>query len=71
MRNLRAKRKEILDAGLDTALDTPVPTEEDIAEDALSVGFDEDGEAMNCWGVTDHYDTDGPYCLMREDFKEM
>ncbi len=58
LEELKAKRKEILDAGKDTADDTNLPTEEEIFEDLLSFGFDEDGDAYNGWGVTDNYDAD-------------
>ena len=58
LEELKAKRKEILDAGKDTAEETNLPTEEEIFEDLLSIGFDEDGEAYNGWGVTDNYDSD-------------
>ena len=55
----KAKRKEILDAGLDTADDTNLPTEEAIVSDLIyGVGVDEDGDYYNMWGVTDNYDYD-------------
>ncbi len=63
LEELKAKRKEILDAGLDTAEDTNLPTEDEILEALLDVGFDEDGEASDSWGVTDNYDSDGPISL--------
>lgn len=52
---LKAKRKEILDAGLDTASDTPIPTIEDICSE-IEEFEDEDGDYYNGWGVTDNYD---------------
>lgn len=52
-----AKRKEILDAGLDTADETTLPTVEDIQNDIMSFPL-ENGCYYNCWGVTDHYDSD-------------
>lgn len=52
-----AKRKEILDARIDTADDTTLPTVEDIRNDIMSF-VDEKGCYYNCWGVTDHYDSD-------------
>ena len=57
---LKAKREKILDAGLDTAIDTPIPTIEDILSD-ISEFEDEDGDYengdyFNAWGVTDNYD---------------
>ena len=60
---LEAKRKEILDAGLDTAEETNIPTVSDIFIDAMELGFDEYGEAYNGWGVTDNYDADRPVLL--------
>ncbi len=63
IRELRAKRKEILDAGKDTADETELPTEELIEEDVNFLGIDSDGEYYNGWGVTDHYDADLPLLL--------
>jgi len=60
---LQAKRKEILDAGLDTADETNIPTVSDIFLDAMDLGFDEYGEAFNSWGVTDNHDADYPIFL--------
>lgn len=59
----KAKRKEILDARLDTATETELPTEEDILQDIEF--FEADGEYWNSWGVTDNYNTDYPLCLTR------
>ena len=59
---LKAKRKEILDAGLDTATDE-LPTVTDILADIEFIGFDEDGEYLNSWAVTDEYDADAPISL--------
>ena len=59
---LKAKRKEILDAGLDTASDE-LPTVTDILTDIEFIGFDEDGEYLNSWAVTDEYDADAPISL--------
>lgn len=66
---LYAKRKEILDAGKDTLNSTSVEiTEDDIRDDIEFVGLDENGEYINCWGVTDHCDS-APICLkLGEDF---
>lgn len=51
-----AKRKEIIDAGKDTAEETNIPTVEDIESDINFFGVDEDGDYYNNWGVTDNYD---------------
>ncbi len=63
IKELGAKRKEILDAGKDTADDTTLPTIEDILDDAISIGLDQDGEYYNNWGVTDNCESDNPICL--------
>lgn len=56
---LKAKRKEILDAGIDTADETELPTENDILSDLnYGVGTDEYGDYYNGWSVTDHYNSD-------------
>lgn len=54
-----AKRKEILDAGKDTADETNLPSEEAVLADLNGgVGVDEEGDYYNGWGVTDHYNAD-------------
>lgn len=53
---LKARRKEILDAHRDTA-DMELPTEKDILQD-VACFVDEDGDYENNWGVTDNYDGD-------------
>lgn len=59
IKGCEAKRKEILDAGLDTAEDTQIPTEADILSDLNNgVEVDEDGDYYNAWGVTDNYCSD-------------
>lgn len=58
----KAKRKEIIDARLDTIDDTILPTIEDIECD-IEWSIDEDGDYYNCWGVTDNYSSDNPICL--------
>lgn len=67
-----AKRKEILDADLDTADETNLPTEEDIVSDLnYGIGVDEEGDYFNGWGVTDHYNSDLPLGLsINDDFAE-
>lgn len=52
---LKAKREKILDTGWDTAIDTTIPTIEDIRSDIREFE-DEDGDYFNAWGVTDNYD---------------
>lgn len=67
IKELRAKRKEILDAGKDTAEDTTIPTLNDIISD-IEWFFDEDlMEYCNNWGVTDNYNADWP---LRLEFRE-
>lgn len=63
--NLMAKRKEILDAGLDTVeeADCANLTIDSLLEDAVNTGFDEDMQAINGYYVTDNYDSDNPYCF--------
>jgi len=64
---LEAKRKEILDAGLDTADETTLPDEKDILDDIEF--FEEENEYYNSWGVTDNYNGDNALYLKRgEDY---
>lgn len=58
-----AKRKEILDAGKDTADETNIPTIEDIESDVNAFGVDADGDYFNFYGVTDAYESDNPIGL--------
>lgn len=58
---LRAKRKEILDAHKDTA-DMNLPTKEDILDD-IEYFLDEMGGYINSWGVTDNFNADTPLSL--------
>lgn len=73
IRNCVAKRKEILDAGKDTADETYLPTVEGILSDLnFGVGIDEDGDYFNGWGVTDHYNADDVLELhIDDDFVEV
>lgn len=64
LEEMNAKRKEILDAGKDTADETPIYTIEDLFEDLISHDIDEDGEVWNGFGVTDNYNTDYPLSLL-------
>lgn len=51
-----AKRKEILDAGIDTADKTDLPTAQDILDDVnVGVGLYDENEYINSWGITDHF----------------
>ena len=71
IKELEAKRKEILDAGLDTADDTNLPDIETIESDIAFIGLDEDNEYYNSWGVTDKYNADYPLSLsLNEDLTE-
>ena len=64
IKDCATKRKEILDAGINTADETILPSEEDILSDLnRGAGIDEDGDYYNKWGVTDHYDSDAPISL--------
>ena len=67
IRECEAKRKEILDAKIDTADDTKLPTVEDIVADLngidLDIDIDGSAEYYNGWGVTDSYDSDYPLSL--------
>lgn len=68
IQELRAKRKEILDAGKDTADDTTLPNVYDIICD-IEQFMDADGDYYNNWGVTDNYDSDYPLQLsINKDF---
>lgn len=58
---LKAKRKEILDAGLDTVDETEIPTVEDIESDINCHVIEDD--YYNNWGVTDNYNGDYPLGL--------
>lgn len=69
---LIAYRKEILDAGLDTADDTPVPTLEDIECDIDAFEDENENEYCNCWGATDEYTLNEALCLKYgEDYLEV
>lgn len=58
IRVCEVKRKEILDAGIDTADETELPTAQDILDDVnTSVGLDEENEYFDSWGITDHYNS--------------
>ena len=65
LRELIAYRKEILDAKLDTADDTPIPTIQDIESDIES--FEEDDEYYNSWSIADNTTMNMPICLKYEE----
>ena len=67
------KRKEVLDAGIDTANETNIPTKEDIIiELNLEEMLDEKGNYVSKWEVTDNYYSDYPIELsVNEDFVEI
>ena len=73
LKELQAKRKKILDAGIDTVHETSIDyTPEELLEDVLLFGIDEYGDAWNSYGVTDHYTYEFPLNLrLGEDFKEV
>lgn len=63
-----AKRKEILDAGIDTADETELPTAQDILDDVnVGVGLDEENEYFNSWGITDHFGSQPLSLIVGED----
>ena len=60
---LEEKRKEILDAGLDTCEETILP-DIDVIEDDIALFADKkEGEYLNGWGVTDNINYDEPLQL--------
>lgn len=63
-----AKRKKILDAGIDTADETELPTVQDILDDVnVGVGLDEENEYINSWGITDHFGSQPLSLVVGED----
>lgn len=63
-----AKRKEILDAGIDTADETELPTAQDILDDVnVGVGLDDENEYFNSWGITDHFGSQPLSLIVGED----
>ena len=59
---LKAKRKELLDAGKDTAGRTVLPDERAIIDDIEAEAVD--GVYESTWGVTDNEDADRPLILL-------
>lgn len=70
IKELKAKRKEILDAGIDTANETVLPTIQDIEND---INWQDTIDAYyNGGAVTDCYDSDYPLGLvLGKDFVEV
>ena len=68
IRVCEVKRKEILDAGIDTADETELPTAQDILDDVnTSVGLDEENEYFDSWGITDHFNSHPLSLVVGED----
>lgn len=68
IRVCEVKRKEILEAGIDTADETELPTAQDILDDVnTSVGLDEENEYFDSWGITDHYNSHPLSLVVGED----
>lgn len=68
VRVCEVKRKEILDAGIDTADETELPTTQDILDDVnTGVGLDEENEYFDSWGITDHYNSHPLSLVVGED----
>lgn len=68
IRECEVKRKEILDAGIDTADETDLPTAQDILDDVnTGVGLDEGNEYFDSWGITDHYSSHPLSLVVGED----
>lgn len=62
-------RDDIVAGGLDEVGTTQLPTEDDVVSDIRWTGWDEDGDYLDCWAVTDGYDSDVPLALRYgEDF---
>jgi len=71
IKELEAKRKEILDAKKDTADETKLPTVEEVFIDAMEMEETFGGNTLsegevvgNGWGVTDEYEADRPITLV-------
>lgn len=68
IRVCEVKRKEILDAGIDTADETELPTAQDILDDVnTGVGLDKENEYFDSWGITDHYSSHPLSLVVGED----
>lgn len=63
-----AKRKEVLEAGIDTADETELPTTQDILDDVnVGVGLYDENEYINSWGITDHFGSQPLALIVGED----
>ena len=62
LKELAAKRREIIDTGIDTVEYTNLPTADDILMD-IAHFIEPNGDYCNGWGVTDNYDADYPLYL--------
>lgn len=60
---MNAKRKEILDAGIDEADDVSILSVDEIFEDLCADGMDADGDMWNTYAVTNQYDADSAILL--------
>ncbi len=68
IRVCEVKRKEILDAGIDTADETKLPTAQVILDDVnTGVGLDEENEYFDSWGITDHFNSHPLSLVVGED----
>ena len=68
IRECEVKRKEVLDAGIDTADETELPTAQDILDDVnTGVGLDEENEYFDSFGITDHYSSYSLSLVVGED----
>lgn len=68
IRECEVKRKEILDAGIDTADETELPTAQDILDDVnVGVGLYDENEYINSWGITDHFGSQPLSLIVGED----
>ena len=68
IRECEVKRKEILDAGIDTADETTLPTSQDILDDVnVGVGLDFEDEYFDSTRVTDHYSSHPISLVVGED----
>ena len=65
IKNMKAKQKEIVDAGIDSIGNTKIPTLEEVKKDILS-SMEDDGVYYEIWGVTQNYLADTPLFLEKD-----